>query len=102
MAESIKEKDWEQARRAPRFKAFQPASIEWGGAKRRAHILDLSATGARLHCADPLPVGSSLALVCREFTLCARIIWAKDQRFGVEFNFPLPDADVRCIMDPAA
>lgn len=99
MAESIRQKDWEHVRTAPRFKTFQPASVEWDGAKRRAHILDLSARGARLHCADPLPVGSSLALVCRDVTLRARIVWAKEQRFGVEFHFPLPDAHVRRIMD---
>lgn len=102
MAELVREKDWTQARLAVRFKTFQPASVEYGGARRRAHILDLSARGARLHCAEPMPVGSSLALMCSDFTLHARIVWAKEQRFGLEFQSPLPDAHVRRIMDWSA
>lgn len=102
MAESIKGKDGPHARLAPRFKTFQPASIECNGTKRRAHVLDVSSRGARLYCADALTVGSYLALKCCDFTLCARIVWAKEQRFGVEFQFPLPDAHIRRIMDPAA
>ena len=101
MVHAIKDKDGTHARLAPRFKTFQPASIDCDGTKRRAHILDVSARGARLYCADALPVGSYLALKCCDFTLSARIVWAKEQRFGVEFQFPLPDAEVRRIMDPA-
>ncbi len=55
--------------------------------------------GADLLRADALPVGSYLALRCCDFTLSARIVWAREQRFGVEFQFPLPDAHVRRIMD---
>ena len=99
MAQSIKDKDGAHARLAPRFKTFQPASIDCCGAKRRAHVLDVSSRGARIYCADALPVGSYLALRCCDFTLSARIVWAREQRFGVEFQFPLPDAHVRRIMD---
>lgn len=99
MAQSIKDKDGDHARLAPRFKTFQPASIDCCGARRRAHVLDVSSRGARIYCADTLPVGSYLALRCCDFTLTARIVWAREQRFGVEFQFPLPDAHVRRIMD---
>jgi len=102
MAQSIKDKDGAHARLAPRFKTFQPASIDCCGERRRAHILDVSARGARLYCADALPVGAYLALRCSDVTLTARIVWAREQRFGVEFQFPLPDAHVRRIMDAEA
>jgi hypothetical protein len=102
IVQSIRDKDGAHARLAPRFKTFQPASIDCEGAKRRAHILDVSARGARLYCADALPVGSYLALQCCDVTLSARIVWTKEQRFGVEFQFPLPDAHMRRILDPAA
>jgi hypothetical protein len=87
------------ARRAPRFKVFQPASIECDGNRHRAHILDLSSSGARLHCADMPSVGSYLSLTCGGFTVRGRIVWRRDQRLGVEFHFPLPDAHVRYIIE---
>ena len=84
---------------APRFKVFQPAAIDWGGTRRRAHILDLSARGARLHCAEPPPVGTQLALNCRDIVVRGRIIWSKQDRFGIEFQSPIPDVHVRRIVD---
>lgn len=89
-------------RMAPRFKVFQPAALAWGGASHRAHILDLSARGARLHCAKTPPAGTLLALHCREVTVCGRIVWSKEDRFGVEFQIPLPDGEVRRIIEGAA
>lgn len=102
MGESMKDNDrWAHARVVPRFKTFQPASVEWGGTRRRAHILDVSARGARVHCDEPLAIGSSLALICNDFTVRGRIVWVKDQRFGVEFQGQLPDTHVRRIMEAA-
>ena len=101
MAQSNKDKDGSHARLAPRFKTFQPASVDCDGTRRRAHVLDVSSRGARLYCADALPVGSYLAIRCCDVTLSARIVWTKEQRFGVEFQFPLADAHVRRILDPA-
>jgi len=102
MGQSIKDKDGEHARLVPRFKTFQPASVDWGGARHRAHILDVSARGARIYCSDALPVGSYLALRCGDVTVTARIVWAQERRFGVEFQFPLPDMHVRRIVDADA
>jgi hypothetical protein len=90
MAQSIKDKDGAHARLAPRFKTFQPASIDCCGAKRRAHVLDVSSRGARIYCIDALPVGSYLALQCCDFTLTARIVWAREQRFGVNSSVRCP------------
>lgn len=86
-------------RLAPRFKVFQLAAIDWGGTRRRAHILDVSARGARLHCADAPPVGAQLALTCRDLIVRGHIVWAKQDRFGIEFHSPIHDAHVRRIVE---
>jgi hypothetical protein len=86
-------------RRTPRFKVFQPASLEHGDDRGRVHVLDISSEGARLHGDQPPPVGSYVALVCAGFTVRGRVVWSRERRFGVEFHFPLPDLHVRHIID---
>src|SRR4051794_13884266 len=89
---------------APRYKVFQPAAIDWAGTRLRAHVLDVSARGARLHCAEPPPVGAQLALSCSDLIMRGHIVWARQGRFGIEFHSPIPEAHVRRIVEgvPAA
>jgi len=99
MAATRLENPLSHPRAAPRYKVFEPASIECRGRRARAHILDLSAQGARLHCLEPLAIGGWVDLQCDHFRTSGRIVWGRERRFGVEFNSPLPDAYLRRVID---
>ena len=68
-------------RKHHRHKLFEPASITVSGAPRRAHLLNLSTTGALVHCGDPL--------------------WIDDEkRFGVRFREPVQQSVIDALLRP--
>ena len=56
------ESDIRRLRETPRLKLFEPTEMDGPGGTVRAHILDLSATGALVHAVRPPCVGEHVQL----------------------------------------
>ncbi|TPG42703.1 PilZ domain-containing protein [Sphingomonas koreensis] len=77
----------QEARRERRTQVFFPVMIlciEHGS--RRAHVLDLSSHGARLHSDAPLRLGQPLLIDLYGAKHSARVIWAREKQAGVSFT----------------
>ncbi|HVF94092.1 MAG TPA: PilZ domain-containing protein [Sphingomonas sp.] len=80
--------------RAQRHKIFQPIQMSCAGEAFRAHLLDLSSTGALAHAEAPPPVGARIALAADLSLGTARVKWASGKRFGIAFTIPLTRAQI--------
>jgi hypothetical protein len=85
------------ARVAPRTKTFQPAVVRQGSREHRAHILDVSTSGAELHLPSDVAVGSLLTLACDQVVATARVVWTTGQRCGVHFSRALSVQELQVI-----
>jgi hypothetical protein len=90
--------DRQAADPAPRRKAFQPATVRLGTEELRAHVLDVSRTGAMFHCRAPLARDSLITIRCGETTVRGRIVWSEDGRHGIAFTHALPDRMVEAMI----
>ena len=77
-------------RREPRQKVFRLVTLGVLGIRHRAHILDLSQSGARVHCDVAMTPGHGVTLCIGERILKARVVWTNDKRIGIAFHVPLP------------
>jgi hypothetical protein len=80
--------------REPRFKVFQPIPLGTAAGTVRAHLLNLSRTGALIHCADAPDRGSIVRVMLGETANPARVIWRDGKRFGVAFAGKLAPAQI--------
>lgn len=87
-----------QPRRATRHKLFEPVILRCDGVALRAHILDLSASGALLHCDCAPKVGDAVGIRADMFNVAARVMWVRDKRFGVRFDLQLCEEAIRLSM----
>lgn len=78
-------------RMAARHKMFEPVRLHRDGETWRAHLLDLSRTGARLHADLPPHVDQWVEVELFGLLLRGRVIWEKARRFGIRFDQALPD-----------
>jgi len=76
-------------RKNKREKIFEPGAIEDGGGKRRAHVLDFSATGALAYAETPPVPGNILVLRFAGQALAGRVAWVENRHFGFVFAAPL-------------
>lgn len=81
-----------------RVKAFEPASVDYAREVVRAHVLDISLTGALLHMESPCPTGTVLTLKCKLLTVGARVAWTKGARLGIAFLRPIAMDDLRAVV----
>ncbi|ETI64475.1 pilus assembly protein PilZ [Sphingobium sp. C100] len=82
-------------RRAVRHKLFEPVMLRLDGAVVRAHLLDLSATGALAHCDRPLFTGDRVMIEAEALGIVGHVVWTRGKRFGIHFETPLAD----CVVD---
>lgn len=93
------ELDASAMRRATRLATHLKVRLTHAGVTRREALVDVSAGGAFVRCAEPIPdVGDEIALQLRPprallgFTLRGRVAWQRasgpDAGFGVEFVVP--------------
>lgn len=87
--------DRTRLRAAQRYKLFQPTEISTGEGYRRAHLLNVSVSGALMYASDCPERGEDLKVRCGSRTLAALVAWRDGRRFGVRFMVPLSEADVR-------
>jgi len=86
-------------RAAVRHKLFEPLALRHAGVLLRAHMLDLSVSGALLHAERPPQVGDGVVIECHGWTAAAHVIWVRAKRFGVRFDVPLPETMLRVLLD---
>jgi hypothetical protein len=85
------------ARGDPRVKLFQLAGLRAGGEAHRAHVLDISLSGARVHCAANLRCGQAVTLMIEHLHVPATVLWEDDHRVGLRFHAPLIDHQLKRI-----
>lgn len=86
------------ARRATRLKLFEPVLLRLHGLPLRAHLLDLSATGALVHSERPPLTGDHVHIEAAALGLSGRVVWVRARRFGIRFDAPLADTIVRRVV----
>lgn len=75
--------------RATRLKLFEPVQLRLRGAGIRAHLLDLSVTGALAHSEYPPAVGDHVMIEGASLGVAGRVMWVREKRFGIHFDLPL-------------
>lgn len=90
--------DLRALRGKPRIKLFEPTELRTGLGAARAHLLNLSATGALVHTATPPPPGTTVHLRVGDTTRAARVVWAQGSRIGTAFRVPLADREVDALV----
>lgn len=96
---SPEERDpYEDRRLHPRVPVALPAFLQAGGERHQVQILDLSAGGARLDCAVPLPAGSAVTLDCGTLGRGAVVRWQSAGVVGLCFDSELDPRDVSALM----
>tara|TARA_R110000868_G_scaffold256565_2_gene513354 strand:- start:144 stop:440 length:297 start_codon:yes stop_codon:yes gene_type:complete len=82
------------AHRATRLKLFEPVLLRVQGLPVRAHLLDLSMTGALAHSDNPPQVGDHVVIEASALSVAGRVMWVRAKRFGIHFDFPLPQPTI--------
>lgn len=77
--------DEQDRRGAPRVKVFEISILATDGTQHRAHLLDISAEGARVHCTHPLAPGQTVRLIREGHQRRATVRWSGGQRVGLRF-----------------
>ncbi|HUD95712.1 PilZ domain-containing protein [Sphingobium sp.] len=87
------------ARRAVRLKLFEPVVLRVHGVAERAHLLDLSATGALAHCEQPPYTGDAVRIEGETLSITGRVMWVLGKRFGIHFDRTLTDTMVLRVVE---
>ncbi|MCP1468889.1 hypothetical protein J3E64_000560 [Sphingobium sp. OAS761] len=90
---------FEQTRRATRHKLFEPVTLRMHGFSVRAHLLDLSETGALGHSDQPPYDGDHVIIEGGILCATGHIVWVRGKKFGVRFDTPLAPQKVLGILD---
>jgi hypothetical protein len=73
-----------------RHKVFEPVVIaNGGGGEARAHMLNVSTSGALIHVGNAIARGDALRIRVKTCWVGARVMRADGQRIGVAFDQPL-------------
>jgi hypothetical protein len=83
---------------AARHKMFEPVALRLRGTPMRAHILDLSTTGALAHCDHPPQSGDRVWIEAQGVAAVAHVVWVRAKRFGLHFDVPLSEATVQQVV----
>jgi hypothetical protein len=87
---------------AARHKLFEPVRMQIDGLPVRAHLLDLSMTGALAHAEAPPLSGARVSVEGLGLTLQAQVVWVRAKRFGLHFDIALPQAMIDALMNGGA
>ena len=86
------------ARVSGRYKTFLPCALEQEGDTLRAHILNLSATGAMIATPQTIRAKQSISLQFQSVSYKAVVVWARDDRAGLRFNLPLSHSTLQKLI----
>lgn len=85
-------------RGARRLKSFIPVTLDQEAGTVRAHVLDMSETGALVHCEAAIRSGERLQLRVGHHVLRGGVMWVEGKRFGFRFTLPLTVTEVQAIV----
>jgi hypothetical protein len=68
--------------RAKRIKIFEPTAMRVGRHVQRAHLLDISCTGALVHSCPAPALGTIITLDVRNGSIAARVAWNRGRGSG--------------------
>ena len=88
----------ERERVSLRHKIFEPVSVIVGNVETRAHLLNISATGALVHCETAPDAGSAIHVEMNGSVYPAHIVWRDGARFGVTFGSDLSQPVLQAIL----
>ena len=71
---------------AHRHKTFEPTTLNCGGVEHRAHILNVSATGALIHAPGGPAKGARCTVWLVGRAIPAEVMWVDGARFGIAFR----------------
>jgi hypothetical protein len=87
-----------RAQRAhPRQKLFHPVRLLTEAGEHRAHLLDISASGALVHTDAPLCADREVKIIDEDFQRSAAIAWVNGNKVGLRFLSPLTDQQAAAI-----
>lgn len=69
-----------------RYKAFWLTELRAGPAMSRAHILNISCTGAKIHAETSLVLNDTLDLRINDVWYSATVRWRVRKDFGIKFD----------------
>jgi hypothetical protein len=81
-----------------RLKVFRLGLADAGGAPFKVHLLDVSASGARLHTGTAPDRGIHVTLTCSSVSASGTVRWVDASRFGVRFDKPLVPSELATIL----
>ncbi|MBV9840796.1 MAG: PilZ domain-containing protein [Sphingomonadaceae bacterium] len=81
-------------RESKRERVLLGCEIAFGGGRHRAHLLNISESGAKLDADDVPAVGDSITLYRDDHALAGNVNWVQDHRFGIQFDARLDAAVV--------
>jgi len=87
-----------QPRHKRRLKVFLPVTIAFHGIKARAHVLDISKVGARLHASETPHINDALVLHYEAIIIEGIVVWVKGNGFGVLFDTNLNEVQIRTLL----
>lgn len=74
-----------------RLKLFLPVTIQDGNKAERAHLLDISNGGARLHAHVPPTLKQDVTVEWSDVRVRGQVMWVKGNGFGLSFQPPIND-----------
>lgn len=83
---------------AHRHKTFEPTKLRSDAGEARAHLINLSATGALVRMVDPPKRGSAVSINLGHVSADAEAVWTSGPRFGVAFRRRLADATIDILL----
>ncbi|HEV2568652.1 PilZ domain-containing protein [Sphingomonas sp.] len=85
-------------RAANRYKTFLPCAVEQNGTPNRAHILNVSLTGAMIATPETMRPRDWISLQFQSVSYKAVVVWARDHRAGLRFSLPLPQSTLQKLI----
>jgi hypothetical protein len=85
-------------RAEPRLKVYKLGRAQAGGMQFKVHLLDVSASGARLHAGRTPDQGMRITLDCSPVSATGTVRWVHASRFGIRFDTPLVPADLSAML----
>lgn len=87
--------------RAIRYKVFEPVTLVCSGEEIRAHLLNISTSGALLNVPAPSMISRRFVLRSSAMEVAMYVVWKEGQRVGAVFTAPQKHADIVALFGAA-
>jgi hypothetical protein len=87
-------------RRNKRARVLLAAKLETPRGEIDCRLRDLSRKGALIECSPAPPIGTEVLFVRGSISVPSRVAWSQLGRVGLEFHYPIDEADVMVQLKP--